>query len=106
MFQKGLYEIDQWGQCYETKNTVIYCHFRLNYRSNFCNIKVTLEWQKLLQYDSKLVQHDSKLLQHDNILLRHDSKLLQYESNLLQYESNLLQYFNPRKSRVEITAVN
>jgi len=74
-----------WSQCYETKNTVIYCHVRLNYRSNFCNIKVTLEWQKLVQHDSNFLQHDSKLL---------------------QYESNLLQYFNPRKSRVEITAVN
>jgi hypothetical protein len=34
----------QWGQCYKTNTAIIYCHFKLNYHSNFYNIEFTLEW--------------------------------------------------------------
>ncbi len=33
--RKKLYNIDYWGQCNRTNASVIYCHFRLNYHSNF-----------------------------------------------------------------------
>ncbi len=44
---KKFYNIGTRGQCYKTNTVVIYCHFMLNYRSNFYNIEFTLEWQNI-----------------------------------------------------------
>jgi hypothetical protein len=46
---------DIWGLCYKTNTAVIYCNFRLNYRSNFYNIEFTWNGGKLLWYDGKLM---------------------------------------------------
>jgi hypothetical protein len=42
---KSFITMDTWGLCYKTNTAIIYCNFRLNYRSNFYNIEFTLEWQ-------------------------------------------------------------
>ncbi len=54
-YQNFLLLRDIWGLCYKTNTAVMYCNFRLNYRSNFYNIEFTWNGGKLPWYDGKLM---------------------------------------------------
>ncbi len=54
-YTKKFYKCGTWCQCYKTNTAIIYCNFRLNYRSIFITLNLPWNGGKLLWYDGKLM---------------------------------------------------